>query len=61
MVPVSIYIPGTDTCIKLGGYVRIDTTFNGGVYGQPFYSGDRGPGQSLPRSVQLPFAYGADG
>src|SRR3954466_5001153 len=38
------YIPGTDTCIKLGGYVRIDTTFNGGVYGQPFYSGD--PGQN---------------
>ena len=22
------YIPGTDTCIKLGGYVRVDTTFN---------------------------------
>ena len=36
------YIPGTDTCIKLGGYVRIDTTFNGGTYGQPFYSGDAG-------------------
>src|SRR6185295_2362431 len=38
------YIPGTDTCIKLGGYLRIDTTFNGGVYGQPFYSGDAGQG-----------------
>ena len=36
------YIPGTDTCIKLGGYVRIDTTFNGGVYGEPSYSGDFG-------------------
>ena len=24
------YIPGTDTCIKLGGYLRVDTTFNGG-------------------------------
>ena len=22
------YIPGTDTCIKLGGYLRVDTTFN---------------------------------
>src|ERR1700730_17499025 len=22
------YIPGTDTCIKLGGYMRVDTTFN---------------------------------
>jgi len=38
------YIPGTDTCIKLGGYLRVDTTFNGGVYGQPFYSGDPGQG-----------------
>ena len=38
------YIPGTDTCIKLGGYVRIDTTFNSGAgaYGQPRYSGDAG-------------------
>jgi Porin subfamily len=38
------YIPGTDTCIKLGGYVRVDTTFNGGVYDQPFYSSDGGQG-----------------
>src|SRR6478672_4143247 len=29
------YIPGTDTCIKIGGYLRVDTTFNGGAYGQP--------------------------
>jgi hypothetical protein len=36
------YIPGTDTCIKLGGYVRIDTTFNGGTYGGPAWSGDLG-------------------
>ena len=34
------YIPGTDTCIKLGGYLRADTTFNGGVHGQPAWSGD---------------------
>ena len=25
------YIPGTDTCIKLAGYLRVDTTFNGGT------------------------------
>ena len=31
------YIPGTDTCIKLGGYVRIDTTFNGSDYDAPFW------------------------
>ena len=27
------YIPGTDTCIKLGGYLRADVTFNGGIHG----------------------------
>src|ERR1700716_3323248 len=36
------YIPGTDPCIKLGGYLRVDTTFNGGVHGQPAWSGDLG-------------------
>jgi hypothetical protein len=36
------YIPGTDTCIKLGGYLRIDTTFNGGIYDQPAWSTDLG-------------------
>jgi hypothetical protein len=38
------YIPGTDTCIKLGGYLRVDTTFNGGTYGGPFYNADGGQG-----------------
>ena len=38
------YIPGTDTCIKLGGYVRVDTTFNGNTYGGPAWSGDQGQG-----------------
>ena len=36
------YIPGTDTCLKIGGYVRIDTTFNGGIYDSPAWSGDIG-------------------
>ncbi|MDP1581924.1 MAG: porin [Bradyrhizobium sp.] len=36
------YIPGTDTCIKLGGYLRVDTTFNGGAHGAPSWSGDLG-------------------
>src|ERR1700688_4442701 len=36
------YIPGTDTCIKLGGYLRVDTTFNGGIQGQPAWNGDLG-------------------
>src|SRR5882672_10495251 len=38
------YIPGTDTCIKLGGYLRVDTTFNGGgTQDAPAWNGD--PGQ----------------
>ncbi|MCP4615503.1 MAG: porin [Bradyrhizobium sp.] len=38
------YIPGTDTCIKLGGYLRVDTTFNGGIYDAPAWAGDFGQG-----------------
>ncbi|HEV7948154.1 MAG TPA: porin, partial [Glaciihabitans sp.] len=36
------YIPGTDTCMKIGGYLRVDTTFNGGVYDAPAWNGDLG-------------------
>jgi porin-like protein len=38
------YIPGTDTCIKIGGYMRIDTTFNGNIYDGPAWNGDLGQG-----------------
>src|SRR5258706_5126010 len=38
------YIPGTDTCIKLGGYLRVDATFNGSIYDQPAWSADLGQG-----------------
>jgi hypothetical protein len=33
------YIPGTDTCVKIGGYLRADLTVNGGNSGQPFLGG----------------------
>src|ERR1700704_2767305 len=36
------FIPGTDTCIKIGGYLRTDTTFNGGPHGAPAWNGDLG-------------------
>jgi hypothetical protein len=36
------YIPGTDTCIKLGGYLRVDTTFNGSPYNEPAWRTDTG-------------------
>ena len=45
------YIPGTDTCIKLGGYLRADVTINGGVYDGPFYNGE---GAIRDRYAQLP-------
>jgi Porin subfamily len=39
------YIPGTDTCLRIGGYLRVDTTINGGAsHGQPAWSGDSGQG-----------------
>jgi hypothetical protein len=39
------YIPGTDTCIKLGGYLRADTSFNAsGAYDSPNWTG--APGQA---------------
>src|SRR3982074_3313666 len=38
------YIPSTDTCIKLGGYLRVDTTFNGNIYDLPAWAGDIGQG-----------------
>src|SRR5580700_7123541 len=33
------YIPGTDTCIKIGGYLRTDVTINGQTGGAPYWSG----------------------
>jgi len=37
------YIPGTDTCIKIGGYLRADVTFGGGgAHGAPAWNGDTG-------------------
>jgi hypothetical protein len=39
------YIPGTDTCIKLGGYMRVDTSFNSsGAYNDPAWNGASGQG-----------------
>ena len=36
------FIPGTDTCLKIGGYLRADSTFNGGSHGAPAWNGDLG-------------------
>jgi Porin subfamily len=34
------YIPGTDTCIKIGGYLRAEVNVHGGNNNQPFLAGD---------------------
>ena len=52
------YIPGTDTCIKLGGYLRVETAFNGSVYNGAYSSGERrtkSPVELLHRSLSSGF------
>src|SRR5262245_66627294 len=36
------YVPGTDICLKVGGYVRADYRWNAGGGGQPHYTGAGG-------------------
>ncbi len=36
------YVPGTDTCIKIGGWVRAEYTFQTGNGDQPFHTGAPG-------------------
>jgi hypothetical protein len=36
------YIPGTDTCIKLGGYVQLDVSLNSNAHEQPAWNGTLG-------------------
>jgi hypothetical protein len=36
------YIPGTDTCIKLGGFIQVDVNINGGNYNQPSWTAASG-------------------
>ncbi|WP_458760737.1 porin [Afipia sp. TerB] len=38
------YIPGTDTCVKLGGYLRSDLTIHGGTHHNPYWNGAGGAG-----------------
>src|SRR3982074_3706950 len=41
------YIPGTDTCIRIGGAIRIDTAINGNIYDAPFWQGGAGGSQAF--------------
>jgi hypothetical protein len=44
------YIPGTDTCIRLGGAIRIGTTFNGAAWDVPFFQGGTGGANAYGRN-----------
>jgi hypothetical protein len=48
MVPGFYYIPGTDTCIKLGGYLRVDVLGERQLDNTGNYAGSR-------RRCQQPF------
>ena len=52
------YIPGTDTCIKLGGYLRADVTVNGAaIYDDPSWGG--GPGGAAAENNRARFSLAA--
>jgi hypothetical protein len=44
------YIPGTDTCIKIGGSIRLDTDLNGGIYDNPFWQGGASASQAYGKN-----------
>ena len=39
------YIPGTDTCIRIGGAIRLDVALHGGIYDAPLWQGGAGGAQ----------------
>jgi hypothetical protein len=44
------YIPGSDTCIRLSGAIRIGTTFNGAAWDVPFFVGGTGGANAYGRN-----------
>ncbi len=44
------YIPGTDTCLKIGGGIRVGTTFNGAAWDVPFFQGGAGASNAYGRN-----------
>jgi len=44
------YIPGTDTCIRIGGALRLDVAFNGNIYDAPFWQGGAGGANAYTRN-----------
>ena len=46
------YIPGTDTCIKFGGYLRVDATVHGNIYNGPAWNGNNGANDRFAHDFQ---------
>lgn len=44
------YIPGTDTCLRIGGAVRLDVAINGNTYNAPYWQGGAGGADSYNRN-----------
>jgi porin-like protein len=45
------YIPGTDTCIRIGGALRLNATFNGTANDVPYWQGNTGGANSYNRNT----------
>jgi hypothetical protein len=44
------FIPGTDTCLRISGGIRIGTTFNGAAWDVPFFQGGTGGANAYGRN-----------
>lgn len=51
------YIPGTDTCLKIGGFVRVDTYINQVGTFQPNFASNSGTGFNGPGSVAQAYPF----
>ena len=54
------YIPGTDTCIKLGGYLRVETAINTNSVFSGQYSGTGGAHNQLIELLHRSFPSGSE-
>jgi Porin subfamily len=51
------YVPGTDTCLKIGGFVRVQTTYNATTSNAPIGGGNNDPGGRETRTDTSNFGF----
>jgi hypothetical protein len=51
------YVPGTDTCLKIGSYVRVQTTYNATTSNAPIGGGNNDPGGRETRTDTSNFGF----